>query len=430
MRILSGTGLWAEPDFMRLWAAQAVSALGGRLTRTALPIIAILTLAAPPEAVALLAALSTAPGLLVGLFAGGIVDRSRKRPLLIGADLARAAIVMTIPLAAWAGALDIWHLYAVAILAGAATALFQIADNAYLPVLVGKSHLVEANAKLEGTDAVAEVAGPGLAGVLIQVIGAPVTLMLDGLSYLWSAAMLHRIRKAEPPVEPEGAEAGPVRQLVEDLRIGFSHGFRHPVVGPIFLATTAQTFFGGFFFALYMLYTLDTLGLSPAVMGMIIGVGGIGALGASLIAGRLGNWMGVGPAMLAACAIGQAGNLLIPAAGQAGAFQIPLLVLHQLVGDGFLVAFLIHAVATRQTVLPEGVLGRVNATLHVATGVMLPLGTLAAGLLAARIGVEAAVWIGVVGGLFAPLPLLQRPVLSLRRLSAQDAPTEMVERTA
>lgn len=420
MRVLPTTGLWAEPDFMRLWAAQAVSALGSRLTRTALPVIAILMLSAPPEAVALLAALSTAPGLLVGLFAGGLVDRNAKRPLLIGADLARAGIVLTIPLAAWLGGLDLWLLYAVAVLAGAATALFQIADNAYLPTLLGKAHLTEANAKLEGTDAAAEITGPGLAGVLIQVVGAPLTLVLDAASYLWSAAMLGRIRKVEPPVMPEPVAVGPVQQLIGDLRVGFAHGFRHPVVGPIFVATAMQTFFGGFFFALYMLYTLETLGLGPAVVGLVIGVGGIGALMGSLIARPLGSWIGIGPAMLATCFIGQAGSLLIPAAGSAGALQIPLLVLHQLIGDGFLVAFLIHAVATRQILLPTNVLGRVNATLAVATGVMLPVGTLLAGVLAARLGVEATVWIGVIGGLLAPLPLLRPAVLKLRRLDVVE----------
>lgn len=415
MRPLPTTGLWANPDFMRLWAAQAVSALGGRLTRTALPVIAILTLGAGPEGVAWLAALGVAPAVVVGLLAGGFVDRNHKRPLLIAADLARAALVLSVPVAAWMGGLTLEHLYLVAALAGAATALFQMADNAYLPALVGKDRLVEANSKIEATEATAEIGGPALAGILIRTVTAPVTMVLDALSYIWSAALLARIRTREALAPPSEA-VGAVARLVDDLRVGGAHGARHPVIGPIFAAFGIQSFFGGFFFALYMLYTLRDLALDEATVGMIIGVGGIGAILGSLAARRIADALGTGPAMVATLALGQAASLLIPAAAQAGAWQIPLLVLHQLLGDGFLVAFIVLAVSLRQTLLPTEVLGRVNATFQVLTGVALPLGTVAAGLFADRLGVEAAIWLGVVGGLAAPLLLLRPAILRLRKV--------------
>ncbi|MGK3993121.1 MFS transporter [Sorangium sp. So ce1024] len=209
-------GLSRNPDFLRLWAAQAVSALGGRVSRTALPVIAIVSLGADAAGVATLSALSTAPGVLVGLFAGGLVDRSRKRPLLIGADLVRAALILSVPIAAWTGVLTLVQLFAVAALAGMATSLFQIADNAYLPALVGQDRLVEANARIEGTEAAAEIAGPGAAGILIQVLTAPVTMVVDALSYLGSAALLGRIRATHDPrgerptvhAAPDGARPG------------------------------------------------------------------------------------------------------------------------------------------------------------------------------------------------------------------------------
>lgn len=411
----SSNGLWQNADFLRLWAAQAVSALGSRLSRTALPVIAILSLGAEPADVAILAALSTAPGVLVGLAAGGVVDRSRKRPLLVGADLARAALILTVPAAAWLGALSMAQLYAVAALVGAASALFQITDNAYLPALVGPERLVEANAKLEGTEAAAEIAGPGAAGILIQVLSAPATMVADALSYLWSAALLWRIRATEAPAPPapeEGGQAG--GSLGEDLRVGLRHGLGHPVVGATFLAMGLQAFFSGAFFALYMLYLLETLRLDPATAGLIISVGGVGALGGSAVATILGRRLGPGPTMVLCLAVGQAGALLIPLAAGLGRLAVPALVLHQLLGDGFLVAFYVHAVSARQSMLPLGVLGRVNATLQVITGALLPAGTLAAGWIAGRIGVTAAVWIGVIGGLAAPLPLLRRAVWSLR----------------
>lgn len=145
-------GLWRHPDFLRLWAAQAASAFGSRITRTALPILAILTVGATPSEVAVLSALGVAPGVLVGLWAGGRVDRTARRPLLVGADLARALLILTIPAAAWLGALSMPQLYAVAAGVGAATTLFQIADNSFLPALVGRDLLVEGNARLEATD--------------------------------------------------------------------------------------------------------------------------------------------------------------------------------------------------------------------------------------------------------------------------------------
>ncbi|XXX71980.1 MFS transporter [Sorangium sp. So ce134] len=407
-------GLSRHPDFLRLWAAQAVSALGSRVSRTALPVIAIVSLGADAAGVAVLSALSTAPGVLVGLFAGGLVDRSRKRPLLIGADLARAALILSVPIAAWAGALTLFQLSAVAALVGMATSLFQIADNAYLPALVGQDRLVEANARLEGTEAAAEIAGPGAAGILIQALTAPLTMVADALSYLGSAALLGRIRAVETPVSDGGAGEGRA-SLLEDLRVGLRHGLGHPVVGATFLAMGAQALLsGGVFSALYMLYLLEHLRLDPAAVGLIISAGGVGALGGSVIAGWLGRRVGAGPAMILSLAVGQAGAALIPLAAHLGRLAVPALVLHQLLGDAFLVAFMIHAVSARQSMLPLHVLGRVNATLHVLTGALLPAGTLTAGWLAGRIGVEATVWSGVVAGLAAPLLLLRPAVWRLR----------------
>jgi hypothetical protein len=172
-------GLWRHSDFLKFWSAQAISALGSRITRTALPILAVLTIHASPRQVAILSALSIAPGVVVGLVLGGRVDRQTKRPLLIGADLVRAGLLLTVPLSAWLGHLGIVQLYIVAALTGAATTLFQIADKAYLPIMIGKDRLIEGNSKLETTEAVAEIAGPGLGGLLVQLITAPVAILVE-----------------------------------------------------------------------------------------------------------------------------------------------------------------------------------------------------------------------------------------------------------
>lgn len=404
-------GLWRHPDFLRLWGAQIASAFGSRITRTALPIIAILTLRATPVEVAVLAALGVAPGVFVGLFAGGRVDRSARRPLLIGADLVRAGLILTIPAAAWLGALSMPQLYVVAAAVGAATSLFQIADNTYLPALVGPELLLEGNAKLEATEAVAEAAGPGVAGLLIQTLTAPVAVLIDGVSYLWSALLLYGIRAREAPA---AADAGPKPTVWGDIATGFRAALAHPVVGPTLAAEGVMTFFGGFFLALYMIMALETLRLSPAAVGLIIGVGGVGAFAGALMAAPLGRLLGTWPATAVSLAMGQAANLLIALAVGAGTLAVPLLVIHQLIGDAFLGAYLVHALSLRQRVLPPVVLGRANAAFHAVTGLMLPAGALVAGPLAGAIGMAPTLWIGACGGLLAVPILLATPVLRTR----------------
>ena len=398
-------GLWRHPDFLRLWAAQAASAFGSRITRTALPIVAILTLGASPTEVAVLSALGVAPGVLVGLFAGGRVDRTARRPLLVGADLVRALLLLTIPAAAWLGALSMPQLYAVAAATGAATTLFEIADRSFLPSLVGPERLVEANARLEATDSVAESVGPGIAGVLVQALSGPAAVALDALTYLWSALMLGRIRAREEPAAPPEEGFG----LLADARAGLRACMAHPLVRPLLLAESLMYLFGGFYLALYMVLALETLRLSPAAAGLVIGVGGVGAFAGALLAAPLGRRLGTGPPLAVSLAVGQPANLLVPLAAQAVHLAIPLLVAQQLLGDAFLGAYLIHAVSLRQRVLPAAVLGRANAVFHVATGLLLPAGALLAGPLADALGVPGALWIGACGGLLAAAVLLASP---------------------
>lgn len=410
MRWWPSGGLWRHPDFLRLWGAQAFSAFGSKVTRTALPIIAIVTLGASPAEVGVLSALGVAPGLLVALLAGGRVDRAAKRPLLIGADLFRALLILTIPAAAWLGAVTMPQLYVVAAAVGAATTLFQIADNSYLPALVGPESLVEGNAKLEATEAVSESTGPGAAGVLVELLTAPVAMIVDALSYLWSATLLSRIRAVEEPA----AAADPDATVLGDAAAGLRAVRSHPVVGPALLAEAVVTFFGGFFMTLYMVVALTTLNLSPAAVGLIIGVGGVGSFAGALVAAPLARRMGTGRAMAVSLAAGWAANLLVPLAIGAPKVAIPLLVLGQLIGDALLTAYLVHSISLRQRVLDPAVLGRANATFHVATGVMLPAGALLSGLLADAIGVEPTVWIAALGGLLAAPVLLRPSILRMR----------------
>ena len=417
------TGLWAHADFMRLWSAQAISAFGSRITRTALPIIAINTLGQSETVVALLSSVYLAPGVVLALFAGGVVDRSRKRRILIAADIFRGVVVASVTVAWWLGALSMWHLISVGALVGAASALFTIADVAYLPTLVERRELPEGNAKLETTEAVAEVTGPASAGVLIGVLGAPIAVLLDALSYVWSALMLRRIRTVEPPPQPAPTAESSTWQSSRDLKDGMRAIFGHPHVRAVVLALMVWSIAGGFFTALYTLYCLRTLGLSELTFGIIVAVGGIGSFGGALISRRLVNSIGLGRTMIASAVISLVGGLLIPLAQGPHIAVLLFLGTHQLISDCFSVAFVIQAVTLRQTVLPRALLGRANAAVHVCTAGLVPIVALLAGLLAELTSIRTAVWVGVSIGLVAPLFLL--PLRHVKTIPESPSSTEI-----
>jgi MFS family permease len=421
-----GGNLWRHADFLRLWAAQAVSAFGSRITRTALPIIAVTTLNQSAGVVSLLMAMQLGPGILIGLFAGGFIDRSRKRHILIAADLFRALAVGSLTIAWVLGVLDVWHLMLVGAAVGAGSALFSITDNTYLPALIGRKQLAEGNAKLESTEAIAEITGPASAGWLIAILGAPLAVVIDAVSYVWSAIMLGQIRTREK--QPKRVET---KHLGEDLKIGLRAVFRHPVVRPIVLSHMVWSISGGFFMALYTPYCLRELGLSTSTFGIIVGLGGVGSLAGALISRKLVKRIGLGRTLLLASSTSLAFALLIPLAGTSVVgttfvMTFALLALHQLIADGFAVAFVIQAVTLRQTVLPKDVLGRANAAIHVFTSGLLPVAAVIAGGLAELFGTRTAVWIGVVVGLLSPLLLL--PLRNLQDMPSSESSVEM-ERT-
>jgi predicted MFS family arabinose efflux permease len=409
-------GLWRHGDFLKLWGAQLISALGSRITRTALPILAVLSIRASAEQVAMLAALSMAPGVIVGLLLGGRIDRRAKRPLLIGADLFRAGLLLSVPLSAWLGRLGMGQLYLVAVLAGAATTLFQIADKAYLPALIGKDRLVEGNSKLESTEAIAEIAGPGLGGLLVQAITAPAAIFFDALSFLASAFFLARIHHVEEP-----ADEGHRPTLVHDLRVGLGASLFHPLVRPEFLVEANSAIWGGFFAALYTLYALETLRLGPGALGLVISAGGVGALFGATLAGRVSRFMGLGPALIICMTGSRLAAFLIPLARGPEWLAVACLLGHQLVGDALLVGYYVLAVSLRQSVLPQAILGRANATFHVATGLLVPAGALIAGLVAEATDVRTALWLSVIGGMINPLILRSSAVRRLKRAPGAEA---------
>jgi len=412
---VSESSLWRHADFLRLWAAQAISAYGSRITRTALPIVAIAMLDQTESVIGVLVTLQLAPGVVLALFAGGFIDRGNKRKILIAADLIRAAAVASLTVSWAIGMLAMAQVIVVGAIVGAASALFAITDNAYLPALIGKGQLSEGNAKIEATEAIAEITGPASAGVLIAALGAPLAVAIDAMTYVWSAFMLGRIQAREP----DDAEVTPTASLSaamrgSDLRVGMRAVFGHPIVRPIVISHMVWSLSGGFFMALYTPFCLRVLELDTATFGIVIAMGGVGALAGALLSRGFVRVFGLGRTIVITSTLSLACALFIPLADGPFAVIITFLIAHQLLSDGFSVAFVIQAVTLRQTVLRKEILGRANAAIHVVTASLLPIGALIAGFLAELAGTRSAVWVGVLIGLVAPVLLL--PVWKVKEM--------------
>jgi MFS family permease len=397
---------------MRLWSGQTISQLGSTVTREALPYTAILTLGATPVQMGLLGAASAAPLLLFGLLAGVWVDRLRRRPIMIAADLGRALLLLSVPAAYLLGWLRIEQLYLVAALAGILTVFFDVAYQSILPALVEREHLLEGNSKLGMSDSVAEIAGPPLGGLLVQLISGPVTFLLDALSFLFSAVMIGRIRAAEPPPAPPEQH----EQVWRDLTTGLRAVWADPLLRAMAGSSVIRSYFGWFFGAIYGLYAINVLGLGPAVIGLTVACGGIGSLVGALLVRPLTRRFGLGPTIAVTLLIGSGSSLLTWLAGAAPAAAIPLMVAAQLIGDSASTIAAIDETSLRQTITPDHMLGRVNASVNVLGEGIGTLGMLTGGVLAELIGLQSTVLVAALGSLLGCVWVLCSPLPRLRAL--------------
>lgn len=406
------TGFWRQPDFAKLWSGQIISAVGSHVTGTALPLTAILVLAASPVQVGVLAALAALPVLLIGLVAGVWVDRLRRRPILIATDLGRAAVLALIPLFALTRALHIELLYAVAFSVGVLTVFSEIANQAYLPTVVPRENLVEANSAMGASESLAEIAGPPLGGVLVQWLTAPCAILFDAVSFLVSATCVAFIRAPEPPPKWLKQRESIIREIGEGLSIVV----RHPLLRALALGSATFNFFGNFIGALYALFIIRDLRLSPAAVGLLVGLGGVGALGGALLAGRLVRRFGIGLTITGSLAITGLIQLLLPFAGGPTWLAISMLAASQLLGDVWIAIYFIGELSVRQNAIPDRLRGRANASMQVLMQGLTPVGAVVGGVLGAAIGVRITILIGVLGISLAALTLFLSPIRTLREV--------------
>lgn len=408
---MTAESLWQHPDFLKLWTGQTVSRLGSVVTRTALPLVALLALGAGPLQLAYLVISASAAVLVVGLVAGAWVDRLRRRPILIWTDVIRAALLFWIPVASAAGVLRIEQLYAVAFIEAGLASLFNAAYPAYVPSLIGTDRVVDANSKLATSTSLAEIGGPGFAGALVQVVGAPFAMLVDALSFVVSAISLTVIRAPEPSRPPRTAATRIGGEIVE----GLSLVRRHSILVPLATRSILAHMFGAFYAVLYSLYLLRELHLDPLLLGIVISAGGVGSLVGSVFAARVIRRLGIGPAIIWTAIGSSTLGVLTPLAQGPVALATLMVFLPQLIGDGLQTIEGVGELSLVQGVVPDTILGRVNATLEVVShGIGFPLGALSAAFVAEQLGVRSAIAIGWAGMAASILFLVLSPLMRLR----------------
>jgi MFS family permease len=418
--IISGV-LWRHSDFMRLWAAQTVSSIGARIAREGLALASILTIDAKPFQLGILAALIMGPSVVVGFFAGGFVDRSRKRAIMVGTDVIRALVLLSVPVAAWFHILRMEQLYVVGALIGGANILFDISDHAYLPHLIGRDALMEGNTKLSTTESLAEVGGPALAGILVQALTAPFAIAVNAATYVVSALFLGAIATKEPV--PENAKIRPT--LLSDLAQGYSAMAATPVLRPLLFMSIVSPLFGGVFSALYVIFAIKTLGLSPALMGLTVAVGGIGSLAGTAISRRFAAWIGIGRAIVLGFVVSAVSAIFVPLASGPLVLKLASLMVAQFVGDSMAVAAMIPAASLRQSLIPRDRLGRAAAFLSVGAGASAVVGALTGGALGSAFGPRVALFASVAGLVVMPVWASTTPLWRLAEIPAAAPKTPL-----
>jgi MFS family permease len=418
-------GIWRNSDFLHLWGAATVSTYGSLVTRTALPFAAILLLNASPAAISALQIAELLPAFVFGLLAGAWVDRLRRRPIMIATDLGRALLLATIPLAAALGALGFGQLYVVAAITSVLSVLFDVAYQSYLPTIVKSDELIEANSRISAANSVAEAAAFSSGGWLIQLLTAPMAILVDAATFVVSAGFIARMPSAEPrPAAGNGDGDVALPSIASDVMEGLRAVWREPLLRGMIAAGIAQNMAFGLFGTVFLLYVNQEIGFNPGILGLIFAVGGVSAFLGAMIADRLPRF-GIGVVMIVALLLTALGEAFVPLATTANALGVALLVGQQLVTDSALTVYDINQVSLRQAIAPSRVLGRVNASVRVTEFGALLAGTVIGGYLGETLGLRGTLWLGVAFSFLAALALAASPVRAVLRLP--QTPVEVGE---
>jgi MFS family permease len=395
-------------EFRAFWAGQLISLFGDQITLLALPLLAVLLLHAGAREMGYLTAAGLVPTLLFALHAGALVDRrGRRRQVMIAADIGRAVLLLTVPIAYTVGRLTMVHLFVVAFLVGTLSVLFMVSYGALFVSLVPRDRYVEGNALLHGSRALSFVGGPSLGGLLVQIFSAPFALVADAVSFFASAFFLGRIAPAEPPTEKNGHG---------QIFAGARFILQSPVIRASLAAGATFNFFNLMFSALFVLYATRTLGVQPAMLGAVLGAGAVGAVFGSTITGWLGRRIGIGPTYILGCVLFPLPLVLVPAAAGPALMVLAFLFAARF-GSGLGVMVLdISFGSIFAALIPHHLRSRVSGAFTVVNYGVRPLGSLAGGFLGSAIGIRPTLWIATVGAIAGFLWLLPSPLPRMKTL--------------
>jgi MFS family permease len=404
--------LLRQPEFLKLWTAQSISQLGDQVTLLALPLVAVLTLDASAAQMGFLVAAELMPHLLFSLFAGVWIERSRRRRrLMIVADLARALLLASVPLAAAFGVLSFPQLYAVAFAAGTFAVLFDISWPTLFIAVVPRRDVVDANSKMSLSRALSFVVGPSAAGFLVQALTAPVTLLVDAFSFLGSALFLTRLRAQEPPVEDDG------NGVLRSLRDGMRFVLRDELIRTDLACAATVNLFNYVFHAVFILYATRELGVSPGTLGIALGAGAVGGILGALIAPKLEQLIGIGRSVVLGSVLFPAPLIVVPIAS-GSELQLGLMLgAAEFLSSVGVMIFDVSAASMLYLRTPDRIRARAVGTLRFVNYGIRPIGALLGGALGTALGLQTTLWIGVLGALLGVVWLFFSPIPRLREVA-------------
>ena len=424
------SGPWASADFRRLWVAEVLSQTGSQISVLALPLVAIVVLGAGPAGVGILAAAGTAPVILLGLPAGVWLDRHRRKPLLVAADIGRAVALTAVPVAYGLHLLSLPLICGVAFVCGALTVVADVAAQAYLPSLLPRRDLAPANANMELARAGAQTAGPGISGVLVSLVGGPLAVVVDAISFVGSAACISRTGGDEPAV---GAQSDHLRASAwararTDMADGLRYVAGHRLLRPIAVCSAVSNLGSSMVAAVLVLFMIRTLGLGPGVIGLLLAVGNLGLVVGSALVTRLVRRFGPGPVIIGSLGLGSPFTLLVPLAPES--YAIPALVVALVAAGARSPIYNVAQITLRQAITPPELLGRMTATMRMLVLSAMPVGALLGALVATRYGLRPALLAGALLGCTAFLFPLLSPVRFLTDVPDDVDPTTIHAATA
>lgn len=408
--------LWRHRSFLLLWWGQAVSETGSQISLIAIPLVAVVALRADAFQVGLLAALQSLPFLLFGLPAGAWVDRWKRRPILITADVGRLLAMSSIPIAAAFNALTLEQLYVVVFVVGVLRVFFDVAYQSFLPALIPRSQLVSGNAKLQFTLSTAEFAGPGIGGALVGAIGAPKTIIVDAASYAISVLSLLFVRGAKEQVNPKSSR----RKLHLEIGEGLKYVLSNKVLRAIAGCTGSWNLFAWMSEGILIFYAVRYLNLTPALIGLWFALGSFGAVAGALVVGKIEKKIGTGPTIRLGALLGAWTYLLVPLAPKSD--PLPFLIASGVIGGFCGIIYNVTQVSLRQAITPDRLQGRMNATVRFLVWGTIPIGAFLGGVLAQATSPLVTLWVAAIALCFVPLWVTIGPVPRLKQVVPLEEP--------